>query len=141
MTGARRCEVPRDATEEQCIGESVGYRVEERAALGRQAGCFGYCPVERVGYAGEDQQQQPETKVAGADGYGRAACHRDADDRDDIGSDPGVAQTLTDRGQTPFDRRPPMAVEHSNSWMSPVAGEVTVEVTRAIPELRRTKLH
>ena len=130
----RRSEMPREAAEEQRVGEPVGHRVEERAPLGRQARCLGDRSVERVGYAREDQQQEPEAKVSGADGDGCSACHRDADDRDDIGGDTGVAQTLTDRGQAPLDRRPPVAVEHSSKGTSASRGRRRMP-GRALPAL------
>jgi hypothetical protein len=138
MTRARRRQVPCHTAEEQRIGQTVGHRIEERAALGRETRRLCDCTVERVGHAGEDEQQQAETQFSRADGNGRAACHGDADDRDDIGSDTGVAQALADRGQTPLDRRPPMAVEHSSSWMSACRRrKLLSRLSDVTPELRR----
>src|SRR5579862_4639268 len=109
------CQVPRDSTEQERIGDPVGHRVEERTTDRRCARRLCDWTVEEVGKAGREEQEDAGEEVARAHDHCCDHRHDEPERGDHIGGDVRLYEDSAHGLRAAVHGVPPAAIEHSKA--------------------------
>jgi len=113
--GALAGEIPGTASKDDRVRDTIGHRIEERAAGARFAGCARDAPVEEVHESTDRESQDGPTELTNRD-EPRGPCRRhDADNGENVRGDANAAQATTDGRERPTDPGAETAVKHETA--------------------------